>query len=233
MQGGDKSPVFPKQGKRAVILCDGPPPPTALLEYWLVGADLFICTDRAGHPYEQLPLMPNVVIGDFDSLAGSLITGRGGPVYMHDNDQETTDSEKALHYAESEDCTEAVMLGAAGWLLDHTLHNCALVEQFAGSLRICLSDEHSITLRLGTGETASWNFAEGTAFSLIPLTGPVRIAKLQGGAWSLEDEVLEFGFRSAVSNLVSDPPLFISVESGSVMVILRHLFVFDADPQER
>ena len=92
MQGGDKSPVFPKIGKRAVILCDGPPPPEPVLEYWLAGAELFICTDRAGHPYDHLPQIPNVVIGDFDSLAGSLITGRGGPIYLHENNQDTTDN---------------------------------------------------------------------------------------------------------------------------------------------
>lgn len=230
--GGDKSPIFPKRGKRAVIMCDGPPPPTDLLIYWLTGADLFLCTDRAGHPYENLPKMPDMVIGDFDSLAGSIITGRGGPVYMHDSCQDTTDSEKALFFAKSESCTEAVLLGATGWLLDHTLHNCSLLEQFADRLRICLADEYSTSLRLGAGDSVSWNFPVGTEFSLIPLAGPVVVDRLQGGSWALEDSILEFGVNSAVSNLISDPPLFISIDSGSVMVILRHLLLFDNGESE-
>ena len=82
-----------------MILCDGPPPPPGVLEYWLGGADLFICTDAAGHPYDQLPALPHVVIGDFDSLAGRVLGGRDGPTFLRVDDQETTDSEKAVLFA--------------------------------------------------------------------------------------------------------------------------------------
>jgi len=86
-KGGAACPLFPKKGPRAVVLCDGPPPEDDLLRYWLNGADLFICADAAGHPYDHLPRIPDVVIGDFDSLAGRILDGRGGPQLLHVSDQ--------------------------------------------------------------------------------------------------------------------------------------------------
>lgn len=115
--GGASCPIFSKKGPRGVVLCNGPQPPLPLLEYWLNGADLFVCTDAAGHPYDHLPRVPDVVIGDFDSIAGRLISGRDGPKFLRVDDQFTTDSEKALLYLEEKGsrrrcCSEP---RAGGW----------------------------------------------------------------------------------------------------------------------
>ena len=216
--------IFPKIDKRAVVLCDGPPPPTSLLEFWLGGADLFLCADRAGHPYAQLPRTPDVVIGDFDTLAGRVIEGRSGPRYLKVEDQDTSDSEKALIYAERQGCREAVMLGSTGWRLDHTLNNCALLERFSDRMRLCLSDRFSNTVRLGPGASVSWSLVTGTPFSLIPLAGPVTGVDVRGAAWPLDGADLSFGGPTAISNRVVDPPLEISVKRGSVLVSVGHAF---------
>ena len=138
-QGGAACPIFPKKGPRAVVLCDGPPPDGSLLTYWLRGADLFVCADAAGHPYDHLPRVPDVVIGDFDSLAGRILDTRGGPRFLQVDAQNTTDSEKALLYCVEVGMVEAILLGATGWRLDHTLYNCALLERFADRLRLCIA----------------------------------------------------------------------------------------------
>ena len=116
-KGGAACPIFPRRGRRAVVLCDGPPPEPALLEYWLTGAEFFVCTDAAGYPYDHLPVQPDVVIGDFDALAGRILAGRDGPRFLHVGDQETTDSEKALLYLEEHGFNEAILVAATGWRL--------------------------------------------------------------------------------------------------------------------
>jgi len=221
--GGAFSPIFPRNGKRAVVLCDGPPPPHSVFTYWLDGADLFLCADRAGYPYDHLPRRPDVVIGDFDSLAGDLPENPGGPRFIHCPDQDTTDSEKALLHAEANGCVEAVLLGATGWLLDHTLFNCSLPERFAGRLAICLASAHDTTLRLGPGEELSWKIPEGTGFSLMPLVGPVSGVRISGAAFPLSGARIEIaGGPAAISNRVIAPPLVVSVAGGSLLVSVRH-----------
>ncbi len=221
--GGASSPLFPRRGKRAVILCDGPPPPRGVLAYWLEGADLFLCADRAGYPYDHLPKRPDVVIGDFDTLAGDLPEAPDRSRFIHCAEQDTTDSEKALLHAQGAGCVEAVLLGATGWLLDHTLFNCSLPERFAGRLAICLASARDTTIRLGPGECLSLEIPQGTGFSLMPLVGPVTGVRLDGAAFPLRGGRIEIaGGPAPISNRVIAPPLALSIAEGSLLVSVRH-----------
>ncbi len=217
-KGGAACPIFPKKGLRAVVLCDGPPPPHELLEYWLTGAEIFVCTDAAGHPYDHLPRVPDVVIGDFDSLAGRILDGRGGPQFLQVADQYTTDSEKALLYLADEGVTEVVLLGSTGWRLDHTLFNVNLLERFADSLRVCLAGHHADTVRLGTGASISWELSTGTKFSVLPLCGPVTKVTIEGALFPLLGETLAPGGQATIGNTVTMSPLLITVGEGALLV---------------
>jgi len=216
--GGAACPIFRNKGRRAVILCDGPAPPSDLIAYWLHGAEMFICTDAAGHPYTQLPCPPDVVIGDFDSLTGRIIEGRDGPRYLQVSDQHTTDSEKALLYAVDQGFTEAVLLGATGWYLDHTLFNVHLLERFADRLDICLAGYKADTIRLGAGSHVSWELQPGTRFSVLPLAGEVKNVTVEGAEFPILAETLVPGGRATIGNRVEMSPLLISVGAGSLMV---------------
>ncbi|PID80827.1 hypothetical protein CSB20_05485 [bacterium DOLZORAL124_64_63] len=156
--GGAANSLFPRRGLRAVVLCSGPPPEDELLRYWLTGSDFFVATDSAGHPYDHLPIPPDVVIGDFDSLSGRVLVGRSGPRFLQVDDQYTTDSEKALLFLVEQGIEEVIFLGATGWRVDHTLYNLQLLEQFADRLRICVAGPNArfplLGDRLGPGGPA-------------------------------------------------------------------------------
>lgn len=218
--GGASCPIFPKRGPRAVVLCGGPPPDPQVLYYWLVGADLFVCADGAGHPYDALPRLPDVVIGDFDSLAGRIIDGRDGPRYLHIEAQDTTDSEKALIYVAEHGYEEAVLIGAVGWRLDHTLYNCQLLERFAGELRMCIVGPWADAVRIGGGESVEWSLPLGTRFSLLPLDGTARGVTLEGAEYPLLGDTLETGAFATVSNRVAVTPLLITVGEGSLLAMV-------------
>ncbi len=217
-KGGAACPLFPKQGARAVILCDGPPPEDSLLRYWLTGADLFICADAAGHPYDHLPRIPDVVIGDFDSLAGRVLDSRHGTRFLQVEDQYTTDSEKAVIFAIEQQIHEIVLIGAVGWRLDHTIFNCQLLERYAREARICLAGPFADVVRLETGARVSWALPVGARFSLLPVLGPVRKVTLEGAMYPLLAEDVVPGGPAAISNRVAVSPLLISVGEGSLLV---------------
>ncbi len=219
--GGAACPIFHKKGKRAVVLCNGPQPPVPLLEYWLNGADLFVCTDAAGHPYDHLPRAPDVVIGDFDSLAGRILSGRDGPKFLQVADQYTTDSEKALLYLEGEGFEEVVLMGATGWRLDHTLYNVRLLERFADKLRIIIAGHHADTIRLGPGTQVSWDISPGVLFSVIPMCGAVTGVTFEGAMYPLLGETLEPDGPATISNRVTMSPLLVSVGTGSLLVSVQ------------
>ena len=216
--GGAACPIFRQKGRRAVVLCDGPPPPPELLSYWLTGAELFICTDAAGHPYTHLPRMPDIVIGDFDSLAGRILDGRDGPRFLEVADQHTTDSEKALLYLVDEGFAEVVLMGATGWRLDHTLFNVHLLERFADEVSICLVGHRADTVRLAADTRVSWELQPGIRFSVMPLCGPVTKVTIEGAEYPLLGETLVPGGQATIGNRVMMSPLLISVGDGSMLV---------------
>jgi thiamine pyrophosphokinase len=227
-KGGAANSLFPKEGPRAVLLCAGPPPEDDLLRYWLTGAEFFICTDAAGHPYDQLPLSPDVVIGDFDSLSGRVLDGRSGPRFLQVDDQYTTDSEKALLFLIEQGIEEVIMLGATGWRLDHTIFNCHLVERYADKLRICIAGPNADTVRLGPDSSVSWDLPAGSRFSLLPMMGPVSGVTLDGARYPLLGDTLEPGGPALISNQVFVSPLLISVGKGSLLVAVdRHVMPLD------
>ena len=219
--GGEFCPIFLKEGPRAIVLCNGPPPPLPLLTYWLQGADLFVCTDAAGHPYDHLSRLPDIVIGDFDSLTGRILTGKNGPRYLLVTDQDTTDSEKALLYVVEQGLSEAVLLGAAGWRLDHTLFNCFLLERFADRLRVCLAGYKSDAVRVAPDQPVVWRLDPGTGFSLLPLAGPASGVTVEGARFPLHNAVIRAGGPAAISNRVLNSPLRITLGEGSLLVTVE------------
>lgn len=220
--GGDGCPFFPKRGRRAVVLCDGPMPSPPVLSYWLAGADLFVCADAAGHPYDHLPRVPDVVIGDFDSLSGRVLAGRGGPLFLQVDDPYTTDSEKALLYVVDAGCEEAVLLGAeGGWRLDHTLFNVQLLERFSDRLRLCLAGQGADAVRVGPGSHESWGLPSGTRFSLLPLGGEARGVTIEGASFPLLGDTISLAGPSALSNVVTMSPLLLSVAKGSLLALVE------------
>jgi len=218
--GGAACPIFPKKGPRAVILCDGPPPAPGVLEYWLAGSDLFICTDAAGHPYDQLAAVPDAVIGDFDSLTGRVLDGRDGPMFLRLDEQETTDSEKALLYAMDEGMEEVVLVGAVGWRLDHTLYNTFLMERYSDRLRLALAAQQADGVRLAPGKSVSWPLDPGTRFSLIALAGESRGVTVEGAEFPLLSGDVGCSGPACISNVVAYDPLLIRAGDGPLLVLV-------------
>jgi len=231
-RGGAENLVFPLTGRRAVVLCSGPPPEPGLLHYWLHGAELFVCTDAAGHPYDDLPRTPDVVIGDFDSLAGRLLDGKKGPRYLQVVDQYTTDSEKALLFLADQGFDEVVLLGAAGWRIDHTLFNCSLLERFSDRMRICLVGEETDTIRVGPGEHHDWDLPEGMGFSLVPLTGRATGVTVEGAEYPLLGDTLEVGGPATISNRIAMSPLLLTVQEGALLVSFFRVLPGQEEPED-
>ncbi len=206
--------VLPPRGRRAVVLCAGPSPAAACLQDWLATADLFLCTDAAGLPYDWIGRSPDVVVGDFDSLQGRLPPP--GPDYRHDPDQETTDAEKALRHALADGCGEIVLLGAVGGRVDHSWYNCDLLLRYRRQASLALADDHGVTVPLGPGTPVRWDLPGGTVFSLLPHGGAARVT-VEHAVYPLADAELAPGRLVSVSNRVTRPPLRITVHEGDVL----------------
>ncbi|MDO9693842.1 MAG: thiamine diphosphokinase [Candidatus Latescibacteria bacterium] len=213
--------LMPRSGRRAVVLADGEPPPPRLLAAHLAIADLFLCADAAGRPYDRLPRLPDAVVGDLDTLGGEVRDVPAGVRVVRDAQQDTTDAEKALDFAAQAGCREAVLLGGGGGLLDHALHNALLPERWAGRLRLQLADALTAAVRAGAGESFTWDLPDGAAISLLPLPGGARGVTCDGVRFPLRDAAVDGRGPATVSNTVAGGPVRLSVAGGSLLVVVR------------
>jgi thiamine pyrophosphokinase len=184
---------------------------------WIIGAD--------GGAAQALAwgLLPDLVIGDMDSLpetARSILVAEGCRFIEHPRAKDETDLELALVHAVQQGAQEIVVLGALGGRLDHTLANIlllALPSLVGVSVRIAEGDQQALLAR--SGETVELEGAPGDLVSLVPLGGDARGVTTQSLAWALEKDTLRFGSSRGVSNEMTSGKAGIQVEGGVLLVV--------------
>ena len=203
-----------------LILANGEPPPLSLLQHHLRRASTFIALDGAANGLVALGLRPDVIIGDLDSYDRSSFPDLE-PIY--DPDQETNDLEKGLQYAVNQGATSALVLGATGRRLDHTLKNLSVWRQFHDQLEVTFEDAYAV-MRLMTEASPVLELEgePGQGVSLFPLSGRVEGVLTEGLAWPLDSEPLENGVRDGTSNALLGNRASISLVRGDLLVFLNH-----------
>jgi thiamine pyrophosphokinase len=173
----------------------------------LVGADGGADAIRAAG------LMPEAIIGDFDSLANPA-DWDGRTRLVRIAEQETTDFEKALY---STTAPVTVGLGMTGRRLDHTLAALDAVARYAARRAIILVDEAD--LALGLAGPFGFTVEPGARVSVHPLTA-TRFAGSKGLRYPLNGLTLAPGVRTGTSNEASAAEFAIEPEANDPGVFL-------------
>ena len=113
----------------AAVIGNGEFPRRKILDEWLKRVNYTACCDGAADRFLSLGRIPNLIIGDCDSLSAE--TERQ---YEHlicrIPEQETNDQTKAVRYLASNGFRKIVILGATGRREDHTLGNISLLVYY-------------------------------------------------------------------------------------------------------
>ena len=202
----------------AVILCDGEVPESSVLRNEIAKCDFFITADGGANTALKLNLNPDIIIGDMDSYSP---TGDERAEIIHDIDQETTDLEKALNYAEKKEVTDIIVFGATGKRLDHTLKNLSVLKQFHSAFNtLFFKDKYSVIFLIKSPFTKK--FPIGTSLSLFPLSGRVDGITTKGLQYPLNDEFLENGVRDGTSNKTVGKKVEIEFKNGDLLLFINH-----------
>lgn len=185
-------------------------------------ADLIIAADGGAAHCRALGLIPNIVIGDFDSLDADLhaeLETQGTEFIQHPARKDATDFELALLQAQAAGASSIDVLGGLGRRWDHSLANLLLAAdgRFA-SMRITFL--HGAQRLFIVSQHARLNLQIGSRLSLIPLRGDAIGVHTRGLEYPLEKETLAFGASRGVSNVVSQPEVEIDLNSGLLLCVL-------------
>ena len=204
----------------AIVVLGGELEPPVRLEEWRRQACLVVAADGGAQRALDMGLMPDVVIGDMDSLEPSALVrlrSQGAAAEVHPQGKDETDAELAVRAALARGATELVILCALGGQLDHTLANVLMLGAPGLEGRAVLASG-SVEVRLIRSDT-EFAGSPGDMISLLPLGDPVVGVRTEGLAYPLLDEQLPAGFARGVSNVFLGERATVRLRDGALLAI--------------
>ncbi len=207
-----------------VIVANSPTFAAAPFRGLLESADLLIAVDGGGNALAAAGIVPQLVVGDLDSLAETArqqFAAAGAEIREYPAAKDETDLELALLIAAEHRATRIDMLGAFGGRWDQSLSNVAL---------LALPELVGIEVRLRDLEQTAWLVRDssrisgriGDTVSLLPFGGPAHGITTEGLRWELQEASLPFERSRGVSNLLEASEARLHLQTGMLLVIHQH-----------
>lgn len=198
---------------RALIIANGDPPSAALFEEMREGAKLVVAADGGARSALALGVIPDIVIGDLDSLGTARSGIPPGNIHLNANPN-ATDLEKAVSLCLEEGFDAVDIVGAGGGRVDHALANLSVLVRFGRSAHLRVVDER-FAIELVDGES-NIDGPIGTVVSLVSM-GHCEGINTSGLRWELQDHTLDFS-AYGIHNEIASPPARVSVRSGNLLL---------------
>jgi thiamine pyrophosphokinase len=207
--------------KRIIIFANGQLPNLEKARALLHDDDFIIAADGGTRHALALGLMPNVIVGDLDSLPSDFEPSTfNGEIVLYPKDKNETDLELAIQHALTLKPEQIIILAALGGRLDQTFGNIALISNLQPS---------TCNLQLNDGleevffcrDHVEINGNSGDTVSLIPWQGEVAGIVTTGLKWRLQNETLYPNKTRGISNELIDDSASIQINSGLLLIVHR------------
>ena len=214
--------------KKCIILANGKPPKKSIITFFQRrDYKKLICADGGSNSALKMKLVPDVIIGDFDSISSKALKDFNSvSKIIRLKRQNDTDVEKCLKYAIKNKFEEALLLGATGNRLDHTLCNIGIVLKFFSQIKVSLIAEDSF-LKAYTGNI-ELKTIPGETISLYGISPETKITS-RGLKYELRNVILPFGVKESTSNIAKKESVKLKIVNGIVFVIRDVKTMIDND----
>ncbi len=202
--------------KRVVIIADGQFPRSEYPRYLISTADFIICCDGALRKFLRnseaifgCKRLPDLVIGDMDSLSESMKKEYAGIIVKVD-EQEHNDQTKAFTWAMEniQDISEIQILGATGEREDHSIGNISLLMEYARrydlegmGINVEMISDHSTMF--AACDTFEMDCGIGRKISIFSPDNSLNI-KSEGLKWPLDNVVFDNWWKATLNIAVQD-----------------------------
>ena len=218
--------------KSVVIICDGLFPKTEFPRYLIRTADFIICCDGALRKFLRHSKsifgeekLPDLVIGDMDSLPASMKRKYGNLIVQVD-EQEHNDQTKAFRWAMENihDMDHIYIIGATGEREDHTIGNISLLMEYARTYDLqamginveMISDYGTM---FAATDTFEMDCGEGRKVSIFSPDNNLKIHS-EGLEWPTDDVVFDNWWKATLNRAVRDNVKLEFSHKSSVLIML-------------
>ena len=125
------------------IVANGEVPSSELSIRLLRKMKRIICCDGALQKLLSVNIIPDVVVGDGDSMDREELSRHNIP-YHADRSEEYNDLQKALKYCQTNGYNDVLLLGCGGLREDHFIANLSIMVMYSEKMRLAMLTEHGV-----------------------------------------------------------------------------------------
>lgn len=178
--------------------------------------DFYICCDSGLRHRAGLGIVPDLIVGDFDSHDDPHLNIETITLPCEKDD---TDTVFAVKEALARGFQDFLLLGVIGGRLDHTLGNVSILMMLdsQGKRAVALDDFSEIQVVSAEPVQISGQYAY---FSLLNITGVAKGITIKGAKYPLKDAEITCEYQYGVSNEVLPGMMAeVSVKTGRLLLL--------------
>ena len=207
---------------KAVIIANGVPTDPAADKKQVPPGALIIAADGGADYCRKLDLVPDVIIGDMDSITGDPAAPgfKGAEIIRYPIRKDATDLELAIDLALERGAQRIIVLGALGGRWDMSVGNLLLMARLdLKTLPVKFVDGDQEVSLLNGPATAHFTGKPGDILSLIPIEKDATGVTLEGLEYSLENGQLAWGSSRGISNVLIGERAAVSIADGVLICV--------------
>ena len=206
---------------KAIIVTGGNKPSKKLLNSYIKSGDLIIGADKGSEYLYDYEIMPNIILGDFDSISEEKlkkIEEKQVEIIKFPPEKDYTDTEIAIMEAMKRGADTIYLFGGLGTRADHSLGNIGLLltTKNKGARLLIVDDHNKMYL---ADKNMSLNGSQGEIISFHALSDVVKGFEIRGAKYNLNRYDMHLLDPRAVCNEFIDTPINIKYESGELLII--------------
>lgn len=208
-----------KEVKRCVIISGAPDSSLSFIRNNVFNDDYIICADSGYKKCEKIGVMPDLIIGDFDS---SPYPDLYVEIISLNREKAYSDTFHCVIEAVKRGFKNICILGAIGSRIDHTYANILCLNYcMKNDVDCCIANEKNRISLIKKEKKIHKDYAN---FSLFAFLEPCRQVSINGayytaGFYSKDFIDFELDDQIGVSNFVTEEYATVTVESGTLLLI--------------
>lgn len=207
---------------KTLVVCGGTAPSFDMLKAEIEDSDSIICADSGGNYLYKHKIIPDYLIGDFDSINPMALEyfsiSSKCNITKYPKDKDFTDAYLALQKAIEIGSDKIVFLGCTGTRIDHMLGNLAILKVcMDNNITAFIKDEHN-TIYI-TNKSIKLKGYIGQYFSLQAYGSLVRNLYVENAKFELHGYDLSPYDSLTISNEFLDSDVKISFDCGILLII--------------
>ncbi len=201
--------------KPVAIIANGEPENEQLIKEILKDVHTIIAADEGADLCAKLKIVPNIIIGDLDSISTKTMEKFSDCEVIYRPDQNTNDLTKALEHAKTLSPSIIKIIALWGRRTDHIISNLIIANSWDSDIPLLIFDNYGKMFFLNSGKHR-FKGKPGETISMFSL-GEIKNLTLKGFRYPLDKASFSPSFNG-LSNIYDSGSVTIEFSKGRLIV---------------